>query len=73
MKEVGKNLCNVCNDVEGLYDVNYEKVITPINFFLLIRYSDERLDFWYTNENNRCSLYDERYDSQWPIHYASLC
>lgn len=72
-EEVGKNLCNVCNDVEGLYDVNYEKVITPINFFLLIRYSDERLDFWYTNENNRCSLYDERYDSQWPIHYASLC
>lgn len=71
--EVGKDLCTSCNDVGGLYNVEYDESIIPINFFLLIRYSDEWLDFWYTHENNKCFLYDKRYDIQWPIHYGGLC
>lgn len=70
---VGQDLFISCNEVSGLYNINYKESTILINFFLLIRYSDEWLDFWYTHENNRCFLYDERYDKLWPIHYASLC
>ena len=70
---IGEDLRIGCNEVEGLYDVEYKETMIPINFFLLIRYSDKWLDFWYTHEDNKCFLYDKRYDRQWPIHYASLC
>ena len=45
-------------DVEGFYETQYSSKVINLNFFLLIRYDDDHLDFWCkdSNYNKKCFL-----------------
>lgn len=62
-------------DVEGFYETQYSSKVIPLNFFLLIRYDDDHLDFWYkdSKNNKRCFLYDRRFNKDWIKDYGDLC
>lgn len=62
-------------DVEGFYETQYSSKVIPLNFFLLIRYDDDHLDFWYkdSKNNKKCFLYDRRFNKDWIKDYGDLC
>lgn len=61
--------------VDGLFETQYSSNIECINFFLLIRYDDDHLDFWYKDSktNKECFLYNMRINSEWIKQYNDIC
>ena len=62
-------------DVEGFYETQYSSKVINLNFFLLIRYDDDHLDFWYKDckNNKKCFLYDLRFNKEWIKKYGDIC
>ena len=61
--------------MEGFYETQYSSKVINLNFFLLIRYDDDHLDFWYkdSKNNKKCFLYDLRFNKEWIKRYGDIC